>query len=175
MITLKIDEIKIESTNKNHRPVLRKKTLREEYNELIGLYTSGYHTRERVIEKLMDRAVKSMTVVPDPKYRRSREELAWRFKESYTGDEPMTGKLHITLFIKTYKDSDNFKIIMDALQDSNVIKNDRDVILYTVVKTPVKRGSPENIIVQIHSESDQYNQQELKVDSPLRREVHVSD
>lgn len=175
MITLKIDEIKIESTNNNRRPVLRKKTLREEYNELIGLYDSHYHTRERLIEKLIYRAVKSMTMVSDPKYKRSREELAWRFKEQFTGDEPMTGKLHVTIIIDTFKDADNFKIILDALQDAGVIKNDREVILYTVVKNVGKLGSPEKIIVQIHSENDQYNQQELEIDKPVQREVQVSD
>ena len=103
----------------------------------------------------MDQAVKSMTVVPDQKYKRSREELSWRFKESYTGNEPIEGRLHVTIFISTYKDSDNFKIIMDSLQDAGIIKNDRDVILYTVVKTPIKRGQNESIIVQIHKESEQ--------------------
>ena len=172
MIKLEIKSIKIESTNKNHRPVLRKKTLREEYNELITLYISqGEGTREQLVERLMDRAVKSMTVVPDGKYSRSREELAWRFKESFTGEEPMEGRLHVTIFIDTYKDSDNFKIIMDSLQDAGIIKNDRDVILYTVVKTPIKRGQNESIIVQIHKESEQ---QEFKY-GKLSDRIEIKD
>ena len=176
MIKLEIKSIRIESTNKNHRPVLRKKTLREEYNELITLYISqGEGTREQLVERLMDRAVKNMTVVPDGKYSRSREELAWRFKEQYTGDEPMTGRLHVLIIIDTYKDADNFKIICDALQDSGVLKNDREVIYYAVAKTPVKRGSNEKITVQIYNESENYKQRELKFDTALSDKIRVLD
>ncbi len=175
MITLKIDEIKIESTNNNRRPVLRKKTLRIDLTTLLQRFKRNDCSCESAVETAMGMAIRQMTMVSDPKYKRSREELAWRFKEQFTGDEPMTGKLHVTIIIETYKDSDNFKIIMDALQDSGVLKNDRDVVYYTVAKTPIKRGSPEKIIVQIHSENEQYNQQELKNDTPLRREVQVSD
>ena len=175
MIKLEIKSIRIESTNKNHRPVLRKKTLREEYNELITLYTQGEGTREQLVERLMDRAVKSMTLVPDGKYSRSREELAWRFKESYTGDEPMTGRLHVLIIIDTYKDADNFKIICDALQDAGVIKNDREVIYYAVAKTVVKRGSNEKITVQIYNESENYKQKELGFDTPLSSKISVLD
>lgn len=174
MITLKIDEIKIESTNNNRRPVLRKKTLRAEYFKLFDGLKRNVCSIESAVETAMGMAIRQMTMVSDPKYKRSREELAWRFKEQFTRDEPMAGKLHVTIIIETYKDSDNFKIIMDALQDSGVLKNDRDVDYYTVVKTPVKRGSPEKIIVQIHSEAEQYKQQELKNDTPLRREDQVS-
>jgi len=175
MITLKIDEIKIESTNNNRRPVLRKKTLRAEYFKLFEGMKRNVCSIEAAVETAMGMAIRQMTMVSDPKYKRSREELAWRFKESYTGDAPMEGRLHATIFIKTYKDSDNFKIIMDALQDAGIIKNDREVIVYTVVKDVGKRGSPENITVQIHSENEQFNQQELKIDTPLRKEIHVSD
>ena len=172
MIKLEIKSIRIESTNKNHRPVLRKKTLREEYNELITLYISqGEGTREQLVERLMDQAVKSMTLVPDGKYTRSREELAWRFKEQYKG-EPMTGRLHVLIIIETYKDADNFKIICDALQDSGVIKNDREVVYYAVAKNIGKRGSEEKIIVQIYQENEQ---KELGFDIPLSDKISILD
>lgn len=175
MITLKIDEIKIESTNNNRRPVLRKKTLRVDLSVLLHRMKNGDCSVSSAVETAMGMAIRQMTMVSDPKYKRSREELAWRFKEQFTGDEPMTGKLHVLIIIDTFKDADNFKIILDALQDARVIKNDREVLYYAVAKNVGKLGSPEKIIVQIHNENEQFNQQELKIDSPLRREIQVSD
>ncbi len=173
MITLKIDEIKIESTNNNRRPVLRKKTLRVQLQDLMQRFKKSEVSSMATVEKIMELAIKQMVLVSDAKYKKSREELAWRFREKYFGDEPMRGKLHVLIIIDTAKDADNFKIICDALEDAGVIKNDGDIVYYVVARNKVKRGLPEKIIVQIYNESEQYNQKELGFDSPLSSKISL--
>lgn len=175
MITLKIDEIKIESTNNNRRPVLRKKTLRVHLQDLMQRFKRNEVSSMATVEKIMGMAIKQMTMVSDPKYKRSLDALAWHFKAQYQLDMPMEGKLHVLIIIDTFKDADNFKIICDALEVAGVIKNDRQIVYYTVAKNVVKLGTPEKIIVQIYNENDQYTQKELRFDTPLSSKISIID
>ena len=174
MTTLEIKEIKIESTNNNRRPVLRKKTLRGQLQALMERFKKSEISSMATVEQTMKLAIAQMTMVSDPKYKRSLEALAWHFKAQHEGP-PIEGRLHVLLIIDTFKDADNFKIVCDALELSGVIKNDRQIIYYAVAKNVVKLGTPEKIVVQIYNENDQYEQKELSFDTPLRAEVQIPD
>ena len=61
--------------------------------------------------------------------------------------------IEIKIAIWTYKDIDNcLKQILDALGLAKIIKNDRDIIRLLVIKHPVKRGTPEDILIEISGE-----------------------
>jgi len=64
--------------------------------------------------------------------------------------EPMSEGVEIEIGVQTYKDISNVgKVLLDALEGAGVIKNDRYVSTLRMYKTPIKRGSPDTVRIEI--------------------------
>jgi Holliday junction resolvase RusA-like endonuclease len=66
--------------------------------------------------------------------------------------EKIRGPYRVNIYIDTYKDIDNsIKAVIDALAESGVIDNDRNVHQLFVSKGVIGRGKPENIMVAVET------------------------
>lgn len=87
----------------------------------------------------------------NPKYQDSKRYIADFLKLSYKFDKPIDIKnkmIILEFYIDNRKDSDNcIKIVFDALQEAGVIKNDKDITRYLVIKC--KKKIHEKVIIKI--------------------------
>lgn len=64
----------------------------------------------------------------------------------------INGPYRVEIYIDTYKDIDNcVKIIIDSMAEAGVIDNDKNVKQLYVSKEFLKKGKPENLIVNVET------------------------
>lgn len=108
-------------------------------------------------------------LVPDPKYRKSKGDLIMLIQTQLPrGFRPIEENIMVVVNIRTYKDLDNcLKLVLDALQGAEVIKNDRAVMEIIARKKRAKLGEPEDIEIMVTG----YTEERLFDDTELREET----
>jgi len=60
----------------------------------------------------------------------------------------------ISILFSAYIDIDNpIKPTLDALQESGIIDNDKNIIELSIIKSPIKRGQPGSISIYIETKN----------------------
>ena len=86
------------------------------------------------------------------KYKLCSETLLTLFRSSIDINKIVnyTSNVKVVIKLETYLDIDNaVKMIIDTICKLKVIKNDRVINELFIIKKPIKRGSPSNILVKI--------------------------
>lgn len=110
--------------------------------------------------------------VPDPAYNKCKNDLIKIFQSKTPYDFKMLERdILVMVKIFTSKDLDNcLKLIIDALQGAEIIKDDSEVMQIEARKVKIKRGRPETIEITVVG----FSEESLFDDSELRGEVPVS-
>ena len=70
--------------------------------------------------------------------------------DNLTGSAAAEPPYYVAVFWHTYHDIDNsIKVILDALQESGIIQNDRDILQLSITKIPIKRGRPNRLKITV--------------------------
>lgn len=84
-------------------------------------------------------------LILSPEYRDFKTQLFHAMKKVN-----LDGPYYVTISLSTYLDIDApVQAIFDTLEDKGIIKNDREILEYTVKKYPIKKGELGRIQVDI--------------------------